>query len=181
MEKSKYRIKFDNHPNPFHLKWKTVSDRMRLKNQTFEEAMSFPAQPQITSDRIAFENHENPYYLKWPTIRARLNNGESLEKSMSYPSRPQTTSNRLAFDSHPNPLDLKWYTVKARIRNGESFEEAISYPSGRGKIDIFRKGFVMFEGSWASLDDLNMIYNKDTTENMLKTGVEEEKLFKRKE
>ena len=57
----------------------------------------------------------------------------------------------------------------------------MSYPSGKNLKQIYLNGWVMFEGVWTAVDDLEMLFDQDITKNMLRTGVKAEKLFKRKE
>ena len=102
---------------------------------------------------------------------------------MSYPAieKSEIDEIKVYFESHDNPYNLKLSTFRTRVERGESLEEAMLYPSGRFPLNIYRNGWINFEGKWTSVDDLDMIYDKDTTENMIKTGIEIEKLFKRKE
>ena len=131
-----------------------------------------------SKERILFENHENPYNLKWDAVRSRIRNGETFELAISYPLK-RTKATRTMFENHENPYKLKWKTVQYRMTNGESFEEAMSYPSGANCYQKFKNGWVMFEGEWTSVSDLAMIFDKETTENMIKSGVKVEKLFKK--
>ena len=55
------------------------------------------------------------------------------------------------------------------------------YPSGTNTYNKFKNGWVMFEGEWINIDNLEMIFDKETTENMVKSKVPTEKLFKRKD
>lgn len=180
---NKDRIDFENHPNPFNLNWKTVQYRIE-KGETLDEAMSHPVKKKsnLKEDKKAFENHPNPYNLKWDTITERMREkGETLEKAMSYPSQNFKSKELIAFENHENPFNLEWETVRDRLRRkNEILDEAMSYPCGQYPIDIYKNGFVMYEGKWTSVNDLEMIYDKDTTENMFKTKVKAEKLFKRK-
>ena len=57
----------------------------------------------------------------------------------------------------------------------------MSYPAGQNILEIFKNGWVMFKDEWTYVSDLEMILDQEITENMLKTGIEAEKLFKRKE
>lgn len=101
---------------------------------------------------------------------------------MSYPAGNRVDPNRIAFEKHPNPYNLKLSTVRSRINiYGKTFEEAMSYPAGQNILEIFKNGWVMFKDEWTYVSDLEMILDQEITENMLKTGIEAEKLFKRKE
>ena len=53
----------------------------------------------------------------------------------------------------------------------------LSEPEGRYSTDKFRNGWVMFEGEWTSVNDLEMVFDEETTENMIKSGLKAEKLF----
>ena len=69
VSKSKERILFENHKNPYNLKWSVVQNRMR-KGEDFEQAISYPLR--VTKERTMFKNHENPYGLKWYAVRKRI-------------------------------------------------------------------------------------------------------------
>lgn len=174
---AKPRQLFEESENKFNLDWQTVNTRIQ-NGKSFDEAMSYPSRTANPEFKDAFEQHKNPYGLKWSIVYNRMRSGEDFETAMSYPIR--VDPNRIKFDSHENIFNLRWGTVKHRLSKGQSFEEAMSYPAGITPYKTYKNGWLMFEGSWTSVNELEMIYDKDTTENMLKTGIEAEKLFKRK-
>ena len=181
---SENKIKFNNRPNPYNLSWITVYNRLR-KGQTFEQAISYPENyytKPMSEDRIKFEKHSNPYNLNWLTVQKRIYNGETLEKAISYPvsEKNKISKDKIKFKNHANPYNLKWYTVLKRLKS-ETFEQAMSYPAGRYPLEIYKNGFVMFEDQWTSINDLEMIFDKEITKNMIKSGIEINKLFKRRE
>ena len=126
---------------------------------------------------IMFENHPNPYGLLWNTVKTRMRKGETLDKAMSYPSKRTKSKERAMFENHENPFNLSWYTVKFRLSKRIDFESAMNEPSGTGYVGKFKNGWVMFEGEWTNIDNLEMIFDEETTENMIKSGVKVEKLF----
>ena len=134
-----------------------------------------------SKERILFENHENPYGLKWGTVQGRIERGETFEQAMSYPLKGGKSKEQVMFENHENPYGLKWDAVKLRMRRGETFEQAMSYPSGVNHYQKFKNGWVMYEGEWNNIDNLEMIFDKETTENMIKSKIPMEKLFKRKD
>ena len=131
----------------------------------------------VSKAYLMFKNHENPYDLKWKTVRARMKKGESFEEAINRPVSKNKSKELIMFENHKNPYNLKWDAVRNRMRNGETFEEAMSYPSGINKFQKFKNGWIMFEGEWTNVDNLEMIFDKETTENMIKSGVKVEKLF----
>lgn len=165
--------------NPYNLTLEQVIRRTENLKISVEKAMSYPINP----NKIAFENHPNPYNLKEETVYYRMKRkGETLEKAMSYPARKiaKIDEDRIKFENHKNPFNLRLDTVKARIKKGEGFETAMNYPAGGSKVNIYRNSFVMFKGKWTSTNDLIQLFDSETTENMIRAGVEAEKLFKRK-
>ena len=87
---------------------------------------------------------------------------------------------KIKYKQRENKYNLSYRTVQHRLESGKSFEEAMSYPSGTNTYDKFKNGWVMFEGEWTNVDNLEMIFDKETTENMIKSGIKVEKvIFKR--
>ena len=75
-----------------------------------------------------------------------------------------------SFENHPNTYGLSIKTVRSRIKAGKTFEEAISYPSGSNYYQKFKNGWVNFEVKWTSVNELKMIFDEETTLNMIKSG-----------
>ena len=105
----------------------------------------------------------------------RIREGMDPFEALQYVSNIQKNILKL-FKEHENKYNLSYRTVQ-RLESGKSFEEAMSYPSGINKFQKFKNGWIVFEGEWTNVDNLEMIFDKETTENMIKSGVKVEKLF----
>ena len=173
VKKTKERIEFESRENPLNLEWFTVRNRL-VKGESIEQAMSYPLKHQKIKDKI--NSYPNPFNLPLNTIKSRLRKGESIEQAMSYPSKTKSKE-RAMFENHENPFNLSWDTVKFRLSKRIDFESAMNEPSGTGYVGKFKNGWVMLEGEWTNVDNLEMIFDKETTENMIKSGVKVEKLF----
>lgn len=190
------KMKFNNHNNPFNLKWETVKSRIK-SGKTFEEAINYPlvynnkSESRKCDDRKKFDKHHNPHNLKWTVVAKRLERGWSFEKAISEPvnsklshaatNRVKSSKTKMQlFLELENPFNLEFKQVVKRTEHLKiSVEEAMSFPIGRYPITNFKNGWVMFYGKWTSTKDLEMIFDLETTENMIKTKVPAERLFRK--
>lgn len=92
------------------------------------------------------------------------------------------TTNQMNSKNQGNAQNQKWNAVRSRIKRGQSFEQAINYSqSSTTNSQMFQRGLVMFEGKRTPIDKLIPLFDNATIEMMIKSGVENEKLFKKKE